>query len=491
MGSQQMNVEGVAPMADLVFRDMGAVTAEEVNVVPLADLLDLSVVENFGWGTDGQTKDGEAFAREGTWAVGDGIGLEFGGPPCIGDLTDAEMSDMIQPYIQYGRSSGHMLFGITSSVMNSPSFNKIKLLSTEYNTASLIGTTEAHDPALGPRPVNFVGLYLAGIGENLSPVPITGGFNFLVQSLLNVDAAVSRADARLFKFPDGTAGAFIERTGEIWALQEFSLDELSSPPEVVVPPVIPNLVIPPPSPPPTELSSPHLSTHGTGCPKTFTAGTAYAPGDLVSAAHTVYRCAAAPTNLFCGLIGFAPGQEQYWETAWTALGPCPGTQAAPVVPTNPLVPATSPVPAVPATSPGANTDCSNDRNICEDGLTCLHSGVNGSDRWSCGQPQAVSATPPATSPVPATPVVPVASPVNYVAPLVPPGTPNLGGCPGAWTVNGAYGAGARVAKNNVVYQCKGTIMGLHCPKAGYEPGVVWGRLDYWTLAWDVAGTCGN
>ena len=60
-----MNVEGVAPMADLVFMDMGAVTAEEVNVVPLADLLDLSVVENFGWGTDGQTKDGEAFAREG------------------------------------------------------------------------------------------------------------------------------------------------------------------------------------------------------------------------------------------------------------------------------------------------------------------------------------------------------------------------------------------------------------------------------------------
>merc|ERR1711966_400345 len=242
-------------------------------------------------------------------------------------------------------------------------------------------------------------------------------------------------------------------------------------------------------PPATQVSP---ATPGTGCPKTFTAGTAYAPGDLVSDAHTVYRCAAAPTNQFCGLVGFAPGQEQYWETAWTALGPCPGTQAAPVVPTNPLVPATSPVPAVPATSPGANTDCSNDRNICEDGLTCLHSGVNGSDRWSCGQPQAVSATNPlvpATSPVPATPVVPVASPVNYVAPLVPPGTPNLGSCPGAWTVNGAYGAGARVAKNNVVYQCKGTIMGLHCPKAGYEPGVVWGRLDYWTLAWDVAGIC--
>ena len=168
----------------------------------------------------------------------------------------------------------------------------------------------------------------------------------------------------------------------------------------------------------------------------------------------------------------------------------------------PVVSATPPV--IPTTSPGANLYCSNDHNVCENGLTCLHSGVNGSDRWPCGQPQAVSATPPvgavvpvlasvpvvyATSPIPATPVVPAASPVNYVAPLVPPGTPNLGSCHGAWTINGAYGAGARVAKCNGVYQCKGTTTGLQCPQAGYEPGVAQGRLDFWMYVWDPVGIC--
>ena len=59
--SQQMNIEGT----DLVFMDIGGVVAEEVNVVPLADLLDTSVVENFGWGMDGRTKDGTEYAREG------------------------------------------------------------------------------------------------------------------------------------------------------------------------------------------------------------------------------------------------------------------------------------------------------------------------------------------------------------------------------------------------------------------------------------------
>ncbi len=44
--SQQMNIEG----ENLVFMDIGGVTAEEVNVVPLADILDTETVENFGWG---------------------------------------------------------------------------------------------------------------------------------------------------------------------------------------------------------------------------------------------------------------------------------------------------------------------------------------------------------------------------------------------------------------------------------------------------------
>lgn len=34
----------------VVFMDIGGVTAEEINSVPLADILDTSVIENFGWG---------------------------------------------------------------------------------------------------------------------------------------------------------------------------------------------------------------------------------------------------------------------------------------------------------------------------------------------------------------------------------------------------------------------------------------------------------
>ena len=67
--------------------------------------------------------------------------------------------------------------------------------------------------------------------------------------------------------------------------------------------------------------------------------------------------------------------------------------------------------------------------------------------------------------------------------------PNLGGCPGAWTVNGSYGAGARVAKDNIVYECKTYPFSAHCPQMGYEPGVAWGTLEYWMLAWQVVGIC--
>lgn len=63
--SQQMNLEGDY----IVFMDIGGVTAEEVNAVQLADLLDLSQVENFGWGMVrgevGKTDEYGEYGREG------------------------------------------------------------------------------------------------------------------------------------------------------------------------------------------------------------------------------------------------------------------------------------------------------------------------------------------------------------------------------------------------------------------------------------------
>ena len=60
--SQQMNIEG----NNVVFTDIGGVTAEEVNIVSLTALLDSAVIENFGWGmVEDETKDGVAFGRKG------------------------------------------------------------------------------------------------------------------------------------------------------------------------------------------------------------------------------------------------------------------------------------------------------------------------------------------------------------------------------------------------------------------------------------------
>ena len=218
---------------------------------------------------------------------------------------------MIKPYIQYGRSNGVMLFGITSSIVDSPSFNKIKLLSSEFNTATLIGTTKAFDATLGPRPVNFVGLYLAEDGSD--PVHLPGGFNDIVTLELNVDVASSRGDARLFKFPDGTAGALIERTGQFFALSEF--------------------VIPAPPSPPT-ITNVYTPTSSGGCYPVYTPSNSYASGDRVSMTTSGltynYACMQGPASSLCRQSAFTPG-EQYSSLAWVKENLCKASLVEAVV----------------------------------------------------------------------------------------------------------------------------------------------------------------
>eukprot|EP00584_Thalassiosira_punctigera_P022733 CAMPEP_0172574500 /NCGR_PEP_ID=MMETSP1067-20121228/136730_1 /TAXON_ID=265564 ORGANISM="Thalassiosira punctigera, Strain Tpunct2005C2" /NCGR_SAMPLE_ID=MMETSP1067 /ASSEMBLY_ACC=CAM_ASM_000444 /LENGTH=908 /DNA_ID=CAMNT_0013367129 /DNA_START=168 /DNA_END=2895 /DNA_ORIENTATION=- len=208
--SQQMNIEG----DNLVFMDIGGVVAEEVNVVPLADLLNTSTVENFGWGM----RKGAMFGREGTFAVGRGEMLTWGTPPCLSDLSDDQQIGFIKPYIQFGRSPGVPLHGITSSVMSELSFPNIKLAAAEFNTGTMIVTKEDYDVS-GPSSVNFVKLYKEDSNGNL--VLLENGFNSLVAEDLSLGPNESlRGDARLFKYPDGTAGVFIERTGQFFKLHE-------------------------------------------------------------------------------------------------------------------------------------------------------------------------------------------------------------------------------------------------------------------------------
>ena len=53
----------------------------------------------------------------------------------------------------------------------------------------------------------------------------------------------------------------------------------------------------------------------------------YDAADVVSVDGLVYKCAAVPTNQFCGMKGYSPGNDQYWSSAWSVLGSCDGTLA--------------------------------------------------------------------------------------------------------------------------------------------------------------------
>ena len=104
--SQQMRIinrphsNGTTAADTLVFMDIGGVTAEEVNVIPIHKLTNLDMVENFGWGRN--INDG--LSREGTFYVGPGvIGVVGTDPPCEGDAPILE-AGYVQPWIQFGRT---------------------------------------------------------------------------------------------------------------------------------------------------------------------------------------------------------------------------------------------------------------------------------------------------------------------------------------------------------------------------------------------------
>jgi hypothetical protein len=209
--SQQMNLVG-----DLVvFMDIGGVTAEEVNAIPLIDLLDTSVIENFGWGIH----EGEDFGREGTFKVGPGIPLAWNNPPCLQELNKFEMKGFTSPWMQFGRGGGVPLFAISGSVVSDISFSKCKLFFSEFNTGLGMCAFSDYDSA-EVSPAYFVNL----VDENFVTLP--DGLNtfvgryFTKNNKFIAEGESLRGDARAFKYPDGRAGVFIERTGEFFELNE-------------------------------------------------------------------------------------------------------------------------------------------------------------------------------------------------------------------------------------------------------------------------------
>ena len=96
--------------------------------------------------------------------------------------------------------------------------NKIQLLWSEFNTGNLLATDEQiirpgktdGSPATGYK----IKIY------NAAGVLLENSLNDLVKEELG-EVGFYRGDPRLFHYPDGQAGVFIERTGVFYKLSEI------------------------------------------------------------------------------------------------------------------------------------------------------------------------------------------------------------------------------------------------------------------------------
>jgi hypothetical protein len=180
------------------FADIGGVTAEEVNFVSTADIMDTSIVENFGWG---RNEDG--LAREGTFYVGPGIAGLFGTePPAVGEAPVPELG-FIQPQAQYGRTDPTLFIAASGPVASKQSLDAASHLFGDLNFGTLYASTAPFDVTAAPvYEVNLIDEY----GN-----PTT----------LNTLAGGVRADPRFFNFPNGKAGVLLETTGKYYELTEM------------------------------------------------------------------------------------------------------------------------------------------------------------------------------------------------------------------------------------------------------------------------------
>lgn len=180
------------------FPDIGGVVAEEVNFVPLADILDTSEVENFGWGTDPDL----GFGREGTFYVDEGIAGVLGTQPMGVGVAPEPEAGFIQPHAQYGRFDPFQFIAVSGTVVSDVSFSTIASLFGDLNSGEIFATLDALDQS--NVPVYAVNL-IDEMGMLTSINDIAGG----------------RADPRFFTFGDGGAGVFLENTGDYYRLTEM------------------------------------------------------------------------------------------------------------------------------------------------------------------------------------------------------------------------------------------------------------------------------
>jgi len=154
-------------------------------------------IENFGWG-----RNPDGFAREGTFYVGPGLPLIPDTQPPVETFAPSPEPGFIQPHAQYGRHDPNGGVAVSGPATSSESFETITAAFSDLSSGILYATV---DPITETNvPVYKVNL----IDENGTPL----------DSLK--DLAGGRADPRLFRFPDGSAGVLLEATGDFYRLTQ-------------------------------------------------------------------------------------------------------------------------------------------------------------------------------------------------------------------------------------------------------------------------------
>ena len=179
----------------VLFSDIGWTVAEEINEIAVADLIDDTVIENFGWGrnADGNAREGSFYVSEGPESTATALGQA--------PMPEAGFT---QPFAQFGRDDYAGYFAVSGPVVSATSFLNIGMLFGDLVRGVLFATL---DGASG----TFNDVYKVGLVD-------TAGQPTDLQSLLGV----SRIDPRFFNFADGSAGLLSERTGDVFLLTEIA-----------------------------------------------------------------------------------------------------------------------------------------------------------------------------------------------------------------------------------------------------------------------------
>jgi hypothetical protein len=207
----------------------------------------------------------------------------------------------------------------------------------------------------------------------------------------------------------------------------------------------------------------------------------------------VYQCAGEPSNQFCGMSGYAPGTDQYWALAWTALGSCTGT----------IAPTDSPSFISLADAGGCPGDYSSGADYEEGDKVSKMGLVYQCKSWPSSGHCPQAGYEPGVSVGSGSQITEYWKDawmvVGYCSGTIAPTSspsfvslPNMGGCPDTWSVKSgidAYEEGDRVSSGELVYQCKAWPYSGHCGQAGYEPDVNPATPDAWRDAWTVVGYC--